>query len=233
MWQRFLADKSVTDGEEVMDPAMVDKIEEEFAHLTTENPMPDPVDNNSKVYDNLELEDCDENSEINRVFMLIKSVKDIQKVNVGDRQFLFKSSSLEKSHPNILCLRHDVDGLIWQPYIMSDGKLAFDHIDTFNALGYVQASKNQRRFVVASPNRSYCAIIDRFRHVYIYRKPESIADGCELRNRKSGQQVNKVAKQQVPTLEHDSEDYVIGACSTNDILFVSTTKALFYLKIHQ
>merc|ERR1712008_381322 len=80
----------------------------------------------------------------------------------------------------------------WQP-IVENGNLRLEHVDTFDALGYVQASKSQRRFTVAAPDRSYAAIIDRQRHVYIYRKPEPIAEGCELRNRKSGQSVEKVA----------------------------------------
>ena len=45
IWQRFLAagvDNPSEDGEEVMDAAAVDKIHEQLAHLTTDNPMPDP-----------------------------------------------------------------------------------------------------------------------------------------------------------------------------------------------
>lgn len=70
-----------------------------------------------------------------------------------------------------------------------------------------------------------------FFFVYNFRKPEPISDGCELRNRKSGQRVSKVAKQQVLTLDHDVDDFVIGAVATNQTLFISTQKALFSLKI--
>ena len=187
VWQRFLADQA-QDGEEVMDPAMVDKIHEQLAHLTTEDPMPDPnAGKNGQVFNNQELEDCDENAEVSRAFILIKSsIKSnaSPKVNVGDKQFLFRAPSLEAALPNVLCLRHDVDGLIWQPNVQDNGTLSFDHIDTFNAFGYVRASKTQTRFVVAPPSRSYVSIIDRIRHVYLYRKPEPISSGCELRNRK-------------------------------------------------
>ena len=85
---------------------------------------------------------------------------------------------------------------------------------------------------MAASDRSYAAIIDRQRHVYIYRKPEPIAEGCELRNRKSGQNVQKVAKQQVPTLDHDPEDFVVGAIATSKTLFVATCYNLYCLKIH-
>ena len=172
--------------------------------------------------------------------------KIMKKVNVGDRQVLFIStaSGLKERTGNglrQLCLRHDVDGLVWQPVIEknsgnadsgSGSGIRLEHVDTFDALGYVQASKSQRRFTMAAPDRSYAAIIDRQRHVYIYRKPEAIAEGCELRNRKSGQSVEKVAKQQVSTLDHDSEDFVVGAIATRKTVFVATCCNLYCLKIH-
>ena len=43
--------------------------------------------------------------------------------------------------------------------------------------------------------------------------------------------MSKVAKQQVLTLDHDVDDFVIGAVATNQTLFISTQKALFSLKI--
>jgi hypothetical protein len=43
IWQRFILNKNIPDGEEVMDPAMVEKIHEQLAHLTTDNPISDPV----------------------------------------------------------------------------------------------------------------------------------------------------------------------------------------------
>lgn len=223
IWQRFIADKSVTDGEEVSNPEMVEKIHEQFAHLsTTDDPNANDIRPNSQVYNAQELEACDENSEITRVFLYIKSPKEVKRVNVGDRPVLFSGPSI--------CLRHDVDGLLWQP-LVQNGVLKFEHIDTFDALGYVQASKSQRRFTVCSPDRNYTAIIDRARHVYVYRKPEPISEGCELRNRKSGQSVKKVAKQQVPTLEHEPDDFVVGALATEKVLYVATTAKLYCLKI--
>jgi hypothetical protein len=175
-----------------------------------------------------------------------KNDKIMKKVKVGDRQVLFISTAAEGQSKERtgnglrqLCLRHDVDGLVWQPVIEknsgnADGGsgIRLEHVDTFDALGYVQASKSQRRFTVAAPDRSYAAIIDRQRHVYIYRKPEPIAEGCELRNRKSGQSVEKVAKQQVSTLDHDSEDFVVGAIATRKTVFVATCCNLYCLKIH-
>jgi hypothetical protein len=97
---------------------------------------------------------------------------------------------------------------------------------------YVQASKTQRRFTTAPPDRSYAAIVDRSRHVYIYRKPEPISLGCELRNRKSGQQVKTVANQQVLTLEQSGNDVILGTLATDKTLFVVTHNLLHTIRIH-
>ena len=55
------------------------------------------------------------------------------------------------------CLRHDVDGLIWLPMEdveeeESNVKWNCHHIGTLQALGYIQASKQQRKFTVCAPS---------------------------------------------------------------------------------
>ena len=95
-----------------------------------------------------------------------------------------------------LVTRHDVDGLVWRL-----GPDTVTHVATFPALGYVQASKTCRKFVSAPATWSYSAICDNSRHVYIYRQPQALAEETELRNRRSGQRVAAVARQQVVTLD--------------------------------
>ena len=64
----------------------------------------------------------------------------------------------------------------------------------------------------------------------MYRQPTALADGCDLRNRKSGQRVKAVSKQQVITID-DGADEVQGAVATQDTLFVLTTKSLVAAQI--
>ena len=111
-------------------------------------------------------------------------------------------------------------------------KLGLDHVESFAALGYVQASKQQRKFTVCSSDMTYAVIIDRIRHLYIYRQPSDIAQGCELRNRTTGQRVKTVAKQQVITLQDTSEE-IIGAFATSKTIFVSTKSSLFTARVCQ
>lgn len=217
IWQRFLQDASL-DGEEVNSPEMVTMI------------LADEEDSNANsvpkaAYNTQELEECDGNDEKSRVYLHFSNAKGTQKVNVSDRQLLFYG------HGSV-CLRHDVDGLVWQFKSNDKGEFSFEHVDTFDALGYVQASKTQRRYTLCSPKRSYVAIIDCSRHVYIYKKPEAISQECELRNRKSGRNVQRIAKQYVWTFGQTSDDsHVVGALAKENVLMVATTRNIYCLKI--
>ena len=138
----------------------------------------------------------------------------------------------------IFIFRHDVDGLVWEPVICSTAMegnrhtLTLEHSGTFAALGYVQASKQQRKFTCPSNDLSYVAIIDRTRNLYIYRQPSDIAEGCELRNRATGQKIKKVAKQQVVTLQDINEE-IIGAFASAKTLYAATKSSLFAIRIQQ
>ena len=134
-----------------------------------------------------------------------------------------------EGRPSALCLRHDVDGLVWQPQDSS-----FVHVGTYPALGYVQASKEQRRFTAASPSMSYAAIAEGARRVYLYRQPAPIASEFDLRNRKSGRRVSQVAKQQVVTLEGGEagqQQQVQGIAATDGTLVVLTTDSVHCLRM--
>lgn len=99
---------------------------------------------------------------------------------------------------------------------------------TFNAFGYVQASKQQRRFSVCSPDCSFVVICDCVRHIYIYRQLSAIAS--PLRNRKTGQEVGAVAKQQLISL--DAVDNIVGIQVTNSHIFVTTESKLYCVTVN-
>ena len=244
IWQRFLAhgadgDAVVTDGEEVNRPEMVEEIEKEFelkdaAQAQCKDGEDDPL----PVYNSQELEACDalpEDSFAAHVFDGAAG-KTVQKADLSGHQWLFNLNAAGGGAQSSVCLRHDVDGLVWEvPAPNAGGGTAatvppLNHTGTFSALGYVQASKEHRKFSVAAPDLSYVAICDRSRHIYLYRQPTALADGCDLRNRKSGQRVKAVSKQQVITID-DGADEVQGAVATRETLFVLTTKSLVAAQI--
>jgi len=144
-------------------------------------------------------------------------------VNLTGTQWLYKGNTSLGS-PASFCTRHDVDGLLWQP--RGQG---YTHAATFNALGYVQASKERRRFITSPPSHSYVAICDTDRHVYIYRQPTPVQS--DLRNRRTGQAVSHIATQQVLTV--DSSDNIVGFKATGVSVYALTQSKLFKFLVTQ
>lgn len=76
---------------------------------------------------------------------------------------------------------------------------------------------------------SYVAICDSLKHVYIYRQPHEI--GTDLRNRKTGQIVNHISKQQVVALDPPVE--IFGATTTNEFLFILTAQNIHAIRVKE
>ena len=207
-----------TKGEEITDLSD-DCFMENF---TTENPLVSDKENGyGTTFNSEQLEECD-NCESEDMIQWIGGVEEMT-ANLSGHQYLCRVMQ-SRSAATLLCTRHDVDGLVWQ---MSDEGL--NHHATFPALGYIQASKTQRKFVTAPPSFNYSVICDNRKHIYLYRQPESLAAETELRNRKSGQRIEKVARQQVITL--DSSDEIMGLVAMELSLYVLTKTCLYTVQI--
>jgi len=150
-------------------------------------------------------------------------------VNTSSNQWLFNALLTPDKMP-ALCLRHDVDGFIWQPEIPgadTSPPVSWQHVGTFNAFGYVQASKQQRKFSVCTPNLSFVVIADCMRHLYVYHRPKPV--GTSLHNRKTGQKVGAVARQQVVSLE--SSDEILGLHANDTHIFVLCRRVLYAVRV--
>ncbi|KAM5281831.1 nudC domain-containing protein 1 isoform 2-T2 [Ctenodactylus gundi] len=214
-------------GELVRDAAQCAAIAERLMHLTSDELNPNP-DKEKPPCNAQELEECDiffeESSSLCRFDG--STLKTTHVVNLGSNQYLFSVIVDPKEMP-CFCLRHDVDALLWQPHSSKQDDM-WEHIATFNALGYVQASKRDKKFFACAPNYSYAALCECLRRVFIYRQPTPMS--TVLYNRKEGRHVGQVAKQQVASLE--TNDPILGFQATNERLFVLTTKNLFLIKIN-
>ncbi|XP_034372212.1 nudC domain-containing protein 1 [Arvicanthis niloticus] len=214
-------------GELIRDPAQCAAIAERLMHLTSDELNPNP-DKEKPPCNAQELEECDiffeESSSLCRFDG--NTLKTTHVVNLGSNQYLFSVIVDPKEMP-CFCLRHDVDALLWQPHCSKQGDM-WEHIATFNALGYVQASKRDKKFFACAPNYSYAALCECLRRVFIYRQPTPMS--TVLYNRKEGRHVGQVAKQQVASLE--TNDPILGFQATNERLFVLTTKNLFLIKVN-
>jgi hypothetical protein len=125
-----------------------------------------------------------------------------------------------------------VDGLIWQIHsLSSDEQAPWSHEATLDAFGYVQASKQNRKFISTSTDYSYALISDIRTHLYLYKQqsPASILPGTSLRNRKTGKLVESIAKQHMISLENHDE--ILGLITANDRTYILTANQLFIITI--
>ncbi|NXW21127.1 NUDC1 protein, partial [Circaetus pectoralis] len=216
-----------TRGEFIMDSSQCSEITESLMHLTSEVMNPNPEKENPPC-NAQELEECDAFLEDSASLSRFDgdTLKVTHVINLGSNQYLF-SVVVDPREMPCFCLRHDVDALLWQPHSDQPENM-WEHIATFNALGYVQASKQDKKFMACAPDYSYAALCECLRRVFIYRQPTPLS--TVLYNRKEGRQVGQVAKQLVATLE--ANDPILGFQATSERLFVLTTKTLFLIKVN-
>ncbi|KAK2830689.1 hypothetical protein Q5P01_018620 [Channa striata] len=214
-------------GEYVMSDEQAALIHERLTHLTAEDLNGNP-DRDKPPCNSQELEDCDGFPEDSSSLTHFdgESLKPTQVVNLGSHQFLF-TVDVNPSEMPCFCLRHDVDALVWQPRPDQPTNM-WEHVATFNALGYVQASKRDKKFATCAPNFSYASLCECLRRAFIYRQPSPVE--TVLFNRKQGRQVGQVAKQQVASL--DSDKPILGFRASNERLYILTSKNLFVLKVN-
>ena len=121
-------------------------------------------------------------------------------------------------HPHYFSLRHDVDAVVWQPCssLTPPSSPRWSHLATFNALGYVQASKRERRFTTCSPGLKYAVISDSTKHVFVYVQPGQARPDC--------------AVEYVFSIPERTD--ILGLVATDEgVIYVLTNKELVALKI--
>uniref|UniRef100_A0A3Q1N2D0 NudC domain-containing protein 1 n=1 Tax=Bos taurus TaxID=9913 RepID=A0A3Q1N2D0_BOVIN len=189
-------------GEFIRDSAQCAAIAERLMHLTSDELNPNP-DKDKPPCNAQELEECDIFFEEN--FSLCRfdgnTLKTTHVVNLGSNQYLFSVIVDPKEMP-CFCLRHDVDALLWQPRSSKQDDM-WEHIATFNALGYVQASKRDKKFFACAPNYSYAALCECLRRVFIYRQPTPMS--TVLYNRKEGRCIMEIGRM-LPVCEAKNVD---------------------------
>jgi len=217
-------------GQYQSDPGLLADVAERLAKFTSDKPALG-TDGIVQNFNSGELEECDmaEDDSCTMQWIHGETHRVVAEADISGRQILF-TARLAPDSPLCFCVRHDVDGILWE--FSGDKRRPVVHRATFHALGYVQASKQQRRFTSCPPNGAYSTIIESQKHAFVYWQPAAI-DG-DLRNRKNGRRVASVAKQQLINLVEEgdrSKGSIVGAIATDNTLFLLTERNLYAIVV--
>ncbi|EGT48401.1 hypothetical protein CAEBREN_28763 [Caenorhabditis brenneri] len=167
------------------------------------------------------MEECDEaDSALMFHWVDQETGKAVKLCDVTGSQLLF--SIRNGFSPAKFCLRHDVDGLLW-----GFEQQTPEHVATFQAFGYVQASKTTRLWSGCSPNNALACIIEGNNRVLLYSQKVEVSG--TLSNRKTAQKVSHVAKQHL--LRVESADQIRGVYITDSHLFAATRDQIHVVEL--
>ncbi|XP_017130565.1 nudC domain-containing protein 1 [Drosophila elegans] len=214
-WPRLLA---------LEDSAMPDEADkDEESAAVVDPPLPIP---------NLEdpIEECDlglPDEEIKMVRFNLPSGTITHTIFLGSTPLLF-SATLRPGFPAAFATRQGVDASVWlQMYQPSrPDEWSVRHEGQLHAFGYVQASKEQRKFTVCCPDLEYVAICESQRHVLVYRPRHDSADGLRKRN---GPPVT-VGKQNLISLDYGIGE-ILGVTTANNLITILTNFNLIHLQV--
>lgn len=223
MWQELVVGNK--DGEEVLDPVLVSEVHSRLAHLCSDKEVTETGDGCAPSFNMDQLEECDAFP----MAMTILSRVDVVTHQPTHQYILSGHTWLMTAQLNAeavpaFCLRHDVDGCMWQLDIPTEeSSWPCEHVATFFAFGYVLASKQDKKFTCCSPDMSYAVICETKSRVFVYRR--STAVSTDLCNRKTSTKVSKIARQQLINLESTSP--ILGIYAANQYLFVLTSDTFY------
>lgn len=152
------------------------------------------------------------------------------KSNLGSNNPVLFTLSLRAGNPLAFALRSDVDTCIWLPNIQYNAvetTLNVKHEGTLNAFGYIQASKQQKKFMQCSPDMSYAIICEPHRHIFVYKSKYDTASG--LKNRNSSAKIS-IGQQKLITM--DESDEVLGIVCQNETTILLTRNHVLCLQIN-
>jgi len=153
----------IVDGEE---QEMINEVQESLAHLTTDKDI--EMTEEANLFNMQQLEECDETMEELSYFSINVNTGRVEVLkNFGNQQWIFERPRNQNTTLPSICLRYDVDGLVWEP--LNKESADWKHVSTLDAFGYVLASKEEHKFVSCSPSFSYSVITDCNEHAYIYK----------------------------------------------------------------
>eukprot|EP00794_Sanderia_malayensis_P018750 gene18752-20641_t len=175
------------------------------------------VEKQSSAYTGEQIEECDMETEDDlKLSVLSKEDGKIKlQTPLSGHQWLFNinHNPVQSLH---FCVRHDVDGLLWKPVLDDDsqGNVAWKHVTTFNAIGYVQASKKNHKYVTCGQTNGFVAIVDCARNIYVYiTKSLSDVQGTQY------------------VMELPTSEEILGVKASTETLFVMCKNAIHAISV--
>ncbi|KAH8362100.1 hypothetical protein KR200_008514 [Drosophila serrata] len=130
--------------------------------------------------------------------------------------------------PPAFATREGVDASVWLQVYQPTRPDEWDvrHVGQLPALGYVQASKLNRKFTACCDEFKYCVICESRRNVLIYHSRHESAEG--LRKRNGGPVV--IGKQKVVNIEFEHGE-IMGVAAASNVIIILTEYALMHLQL--
>lgn len=143
-------------------------------------------------FNQYELEDCDVSTDEQLFLVTVDRLFNLKIENLPYK-WLFDCS---KGDNLSICLKNDVDGVIFTKYnsilLLEDkneniqiSPSEFKHTSTFDAIGYVLASKPNGRFIQSNVQQTFVVFVDSNKRVFQYFKPtisQNVSNKSNWRN---------------------------------------------------
>ncbi|XP_017016020.2 nudC domain-containing protein 1 [Drosophila takahashii] len=215
--------------EELLEVSLSKAEQKEWPRLLAQNEgeaaAPLPIPNLEDPIEECDLGLPDEDFKMVRFNLSTGSIT--HTIFLGSTPLLF-SATLRPGFPAAFATRQGVDASIWlqmhQPSRPDEWSVR--HEGQLHAFGYVQASKEQRKFTGCCPELEYVAICESIRHVLVYRPRHDSAGGLRKRN---GPPVT-VGKQNLITLDYTVGE-ILGMSTASNVLTILTRHALLHLQV--
>lgn len=160
------------------------------------------------------------------------------RVTLGQNNPSLFTVQLRTAHPSAVVVRNDVDACVWLPLLNTASHHStttntdaavnwqLQHEGTINALGYVQASKQLKKYMRCSPDMSYAIIAEPNRHIFIYKMGHTGAAGLKYRG--NGAKLS-VGQQHLITM--DENDEIVGIYAEDNATILLTQNNIIVLQV--
>ncbi|CDW59201.1 hypothetical protein TTRE_0000753101 [Trichuris trichiura] len=204
---------------------VLEEICDRLEQFTSSEEVATKMEDYQQAFNTEQLEECDvPESQTAFLTWLDGNSHDIlRQADIGGYPFLF-SVKCDARMPPLFCLRHLVDGVLWQ---VSDH--CWSHFATFNAFGYIQAGNANRKYYACATDCSYAYVAEEKKRVRLYWQPHKL--NSVLTNRRTGEKVETRAVQQMVTLNNQEE--IWGIVALPDFMFILTESRLIAVKVRE